>query len=315
MVPEKLRSRVLYMAHESLMSAHHSVKKTQEKISVVFYWPSMLNDVKRHVSNCDLCSGGLDRRELTETPLGHLPVVEDAAVVENHELAAVATVVVDDDKVREEFKRNNRNNCQLKGSYRDYFVRCEEIDGRKVECWCNDGLDHVLVQPKFIQPHQYTGKYKWYAITGTVRRKYLTAKMTFCGKRHYYEEEVLVVPGLKREFIYSSEILQRVQKAERSACKNKHETEIIKRRIPCGNRVRRNESNDGKEVLNKNKTPNCKGGLQRRFQQCRRSENPNWRKKEIDDQTYMKDVDGERVNKNEYSHGTRNRKPYNVTLY
>src|SRR6218665_437803 len=240
---------------------------------------------------------------------------EDIAVVENHELVAMTTVVVDDDKVREEIKRTKRNDGQLKGSYRDYFVRCEEIDGRKVECWCNDGLDHVLIQPKFIRPHQYTGKYKWYAITGTVRRKYRTARMVFCGKRHYYEEEVLVVPGLKREFIYSTAKLQRVQNAERSACKNKHETEVIKRRTPCGSRVRRNESNEGKEVLNKNKTPNCKGGSQRRFQQCRRSENPNWRKKEIDDQTYMKDVDGERVNKNEYSHGTRNRKPYNVTLY
>ena len=45
---------------------------------------------------------------------------EDIAVVENHALAAVATVVVDDDKVREEVKSNNRNNGQLKGSYRDY---------------------------------------------------------------------------------------------------------------------------------------------------------------------------------------------------
>src|SRR6218665_201278 len=240
---------------------------------------------------------------------------EVIAVVETHELVAMTTVVVDDDKVREEIKRTKRNDGQLKGSYRDYFVRCEEIDGRKVECWCNDGLDHVLVQPKFIQPHQYTGKYKWYAITGTVRRKYRTARMVFCGKRHYYEEEVLVVPGLKREFIYSSAKLQRVQNAERSTCKTKHETEVIKRRTPCGSRVRRNESNEGKEILNKNKTPNCKGGSQRRFQQCKRSENPNWRKKEIDDQTYMKYVDGERVNKNEYSHGTRNRKPYNVTLY
>src|SRR6218665_2592797 len=239
---------------------------------------------------------------------------EDIAVVKNHELAAVATVVVDDDKFREEFKRTKRNDGQLKGSYRDYIVRCEEIDGRKVECWCNDGLDHVLIQPKFIQPHQYTGKYKWYAITGTVRRKYLTAKMTFCGKRHYYEEEVLVVPGLKRELIYSSAIHQRIQNADRSTWKNTHEMEVIKRRTPCGSRVRRNEPNEGKVILNKNKTPNCKIGSQRRFQQCRRSENPNWRK-EIDDQTYMEDVDGERVNKTEYSHGTRNRKPYNVTLY
>ena len=44
MVPEKLRSRVLHMAHESLMSAHQGIKKMQQMKSAVFYWPSMLND-------------------------------------------------------------------------------------------------------------------------------------------------------------------------------------------------------------------------------------------------------------------------------
>src|SRR6218665_2225944 len=75
MVPEKLRSRVLHAAHESLMSAHQGIKKTQDKISAVFYWPSMLNDVKAHVINCDLCSDGLVKQGLTKAPLGHLPLV------------------------------------------------------------------------------------------------------------------------------------------------------------------------------------------------------------------------------------------------
>src|SRR6218665_3516013 len=74
MVPEKLRIRVLHMAHESLMSAHQGVKKMQEKISEIFYWPSMFNDVKRHFSNCDIRPGGLDRQGLTKAPLGHLPL-------------------------------------------------------------------------------------------------------------------------------------------------------------------------------------------------------------------------------------------------
>src|SRR6218665_3695033 len=70
MVPEKLRSRVLQAAHESLMSAHQGIKKTQDKISAVFYWPSMLNDVKAHVINCDLCSDRLAKQGLTKAPLG-----------------------------------------------------------------------------------------------------------------------------------------------------------------------------------------------------------------------------------------------------
>src|SRR6218665_2646713 len=75
MVPEKLRSRVLHAAHESLMSAHQGITKTQNKIRAVFYWPLMLNDVKAHVINCDLCSDGLAKEGLTKAPLGHLPLV------------------------------------------------------------------------------------------------------------------------------------------------------------------------------------------------------------------------------------------------
>jgi len=74
MVPERLRSRVLHAVHESLMSAHQGIKKTQDKISAVFYWPSMLNDVKAHVINCDLCSDELAKQGLTKAPLGHLPL-------------------------------------------------------------------------------------------------------------------------------------------------------------------------------------------------------------------------------------------------
>src|SRR6218665_1870658 len=35
----------------------------------------MLNNVKAHVINCDLCSDGLAKQGLTQAPLGHLPLV------------------------------------------------------------------------------------------------------------------------------------------------------------------------------------------------------------------------------------------------
>lgn len=37
MMPEKLRKRVLFTAHESLLSAHQGIRRTQERISAVFY--------------------------------------------------------------------------------------------------------------------------------------------------------------------------------------------------------------------------------------------------------------------------------------
>src|SRR6218665_2239296 len=67
-VPQKLRERVLFTAHESLLSAHQGVKRTQDRISAVFYWPSMLTDAKNHVKNCDLCSAGMGRQGLAKAP-------------------------------------------------------------------------------------------------------------------------------------------------------------------------------------------------------------------------------------------------------
>lgn len=43
MVPEKLREKVMCVAHESLLSAHQGIRRTQERVSAEFYWPSMLD--------------------------------------------------------------------------------------------------------------------------------------------------------------------------------------------------------------------------------------------------------------------------------
>ena len=56
MLPEKLRNIVIYMAHASQMPTHWDVRKIKASISAFFYWPSMLDGVKRHVKVCDLCS-------------------------------------------------------------------------------------------------------------------------------------------------------------------------------------------------------------------------------------------------------------------
>src|SRR6218665_2857382 len=66
----------------------------------------------------------------------------------------------------------------------------------------------MLIQPGLIQQQQYTGRYRWwYAVNGRIRRRYRTAKIIFAGRGYYFEEEVLDVPGLKKEFIYTSAVL------------------------------------------------------------------------------------------------------------
>src|SRR6218665_579917 len=56
-IPEKLRERVVEMAHELMSWNPQNVGGTKERISVFFYWPSMLNDVKRHVESRELNGG------------------------------------------------------------------------------------------------------------------------------------------------------------------------------------------------------------------------------------------------------------------
>src|SRR6218665_2862843 len=138
---------------------------------------------------------------------------------ENHKMAAVETVVNDcgiggDEEVLERF--SNRP----KETNRDYFARIGKVNGREIKCWCNPGLTKMLIQLGLIQQQQYTGRYRWYAVNGRIRRRYRTAKIIFAGRGYYFEEEVLEVPGLKKEFIYTSAVLSRIRRAEQRICRS-----------------------------------------------------------------------------------------------
>lgn len=54
-VPEELRSEVLFTCHNPPTSAHSGIAKTLAKIRRYFYWPGMVVDVKRYISNCENC--------------------------------------------------------------------------------------------------------------------------------------------------------------------------------------------------------------------------------------------------------------------
>ena len=48
MVPVQLKSRIMELAHGSIMRSHMGIKKTTEKIQSAFYWPSIQGDVTRY---------------------------------------------------------------------------------------------------------------------------------------------------------------------------------------------------------------------------------------------------------------------------
>jgi hypothetical protein len=54
-VPVSLRSTVLDYYHNSTLSAHFGVNKTLKRISKVYYWPKIRNDVIRYVRQCLEC--------------------------------------------------------------------------------------------------------------------------------------------------------------------------------------------------------------------------------------------------------------------
>lgn len=54
-VPNEYRSQLLEQNHASLPSAHLGQKKTLERISRLYYWPSIQDDVRDRVTHCRVC--------------------------------------------------------------------------------------------------------------------------------------------------------------------------------------------------------------------------------------------------------------------
>lgn len=50
-VPKKFRTKVLALAHESLISGHLGTSRTNGRVLAELYWPGVQADVKRFVSH------------------------------------------------------------------------------------------------------------------------------------------------------------------------------------------------------------------------------------------------------------------------
>ena len=54
-VPESLRQDALYLAHDSTLGGHFGVVKSVHRAKRMFYWPSLLRDVRQHIAACTIC--------------------------------------------------------------------------------------------------------------------------------------------------------------------------------------------------------------------------------------------------------------------
>ena len=75
-VPTSLRSRVMKLAHESIMSGHQGTKKTHERVVAYFFWPGVHGDVKRYCQSCDVCQRTIAKGRIPKTPLGKMPLMD-----------------------------------------------------------------------------------------------------------------------------------------------------------------------------------------------------------------------------------------------
>ena len=72
LVPESLRSEVLFFSHSCTMSSHLGIKATLERLQSTYYWPTMGNDTRRFVLACEACGQAKPQNCQTTAPLNPL---------------------------------------------------------------------------------------------------------------------------------------------------------------------------------------------------------------------------------------------------
>ena len=76
-VPEKLKSKVLFLSHDIQFAAHLGATKTLNRITKHFYWPGIVKSVKEYCRSCDSCQRLGKGVKKTVGKLHSLPLVNE----------------------------------------------------------------------------------------------------------------------------------------------------------------------------------------------------------------------------------------------
>lgn len=72
LVPEELRSKVIYASHDIPNAAHGGIGRTLERIRRYFYWPGLVKDVKTYIQNCEMCKTSKTPTTILRPPMGQM---------------------------------------------------------------------------------------------------------------------------------------------------------------------------------------------------------------------------------------------------
>lgn len=75
-LPKCLRVGVMQVAHDSILGGHLGAQKTVNRVMACFYWPGVLDDIKRYCASCDVCQRTTPKGRVGKVPLGSTPLIE-----------------------------------------------------------------------------------------------------------------------------------------------------------------------------------------------------------------------------------------------
>ena len=81
LVPESMVDRVLEFAHAGPDAAHLGYKRLRDKVSRLYFWPSLRFDTRIYVSACPVCDSFRNAPSKSHDPLGSIPVGEKNQIV------------------------------------------------------------------------------------------------------------------------------------------------------------------------------------------------------------------------------------------
>ena len=73
-LPQVYVGKILNLAHDTLMSGHLGIRKTQDRILTHFYWPGCYTDIRRYCRSCEICQR-FSKDKPAKVPLVSVPVI------------------------------------------------------------------------------------------------------------------------------------------------------------------------------------------------------------------------------------------------